>query len=62
MDTRTLFRERLRRSRDWAAAIDELEKELAAAAEAGTGSRSEQSEQLFQLAELTEDVVPERER
>ena len=30
MDTRTLLRERLRRSRDWAVAIDELEKELEA--------------------------------
>ena len=30
MDTRTLLRERLRRSRDWAATIDELEKELEA--------------------------------
>ncbi|MCB0883844.1 MAG: hypothetical protein KDB34_03665, partial [Propionibacteriaceae bacterium] len=57
MDTRTLFRERLRRSRDWAAAIDELEKELEQA-----GDKSEQSEQLYQLAELTEEVIPERER
>src|SRR5262245_7849 len=57
MDTRTLMRERLRRSRDWAAAIDELEKELES-----DGSKSEQSERLYELAALTEDVIPERER
>src|SRR3954463_9485783 len=57
MDTRTLLRERLRRSRDWAAAIDELEKELEA-----SGSKPEQSERLFELATLVEDVIPERER
>src|SRR5215468_7664521 len=57
MDTRTQLRERLRRSRDWSAAIDELEKELEA-----SGSKPEQSERLFELARVTEDVVPERER
>jgi len=57
MDTRTLLRERLRRSRDWAVAIDELEKELEA-----SGSKPEQSERLFELAALVEDVIPERER
>src|SRR2546423_4952383 len=57
MDTRTLLRERLRRSRDWAVAIDELEKELEA-----SGSKPEQSERLFELAHLVEDVIPERER
>jgi tetratricopeptide (TPR) repeat protein len=57
MDTRTLLRERLRRSRDWAATIDELEKELEA-----SGSKPEQSERLFELAALVEDVIPERER
>src|SRR3982751_2745000 len=57
MDTRTLLRERLRRSRDWSAAIDELEKELEA-----SGTRPEQSERLFELAALVEDVIPERER
>ncbi|MCE9573275.1 MAG: tetratricopeptide repeat protein [Deltaproteobacteria bacterium] len=49
--------ERLRRSRDWSAAIDELEKEAEQ-----LGSKPEQSERLFALASLTEDVVPERER
>src|SRR5215468_6685930 len=57
MDTRTLVRERLRRSRDWSAAIDDLEKELEA-----SGSKPEQSERLFELATLVEDVIPERER
>ena len=57
MDTRTLLRERLRRSRDWSAAIDELEKELEA-----SGSKPEQSERLCELAALVEDVIPERDR
>src|SRR3954471_13907967 len=57
MDTRTLLRERLRRSRDWSATIDELEKELEA-----SGTKPEQSERLFELAALVEDVIPERER
>ena len=57
MDTRTLLRERLRLSRDWAIAIDDLEKELEA-----SGSKPEQSERLFELAALVEEVIPERER
>src|SRR5262245_52344095 len=57
MDTLTLLRERLRRSRDWAATIGELEKEMEA-----SGSKPEQSERLFELAALVEDVIPERER
>jgi tetratricopeptide (TPR) repeat protein len=57
METRTLLRERLRRSRDWAITIDELEKELEA-----SGTKPEQSERLFELAALVEDVIPERER
>src|SRR5512144_1210759 len=57
MDTRTLLRERLRRSRDWSVAIDDLEKELEA-----SGSKPEQSERLFELATLVEDLIPERER
>src|SRR5512140_188413 len=57
MDTRTLLRERLRLSRDWTQTIDELEKELA-----GSGTKPEQSERLFELAALVEDVIPERER
>ncbi|MCX5741757.1 MAG: hypothetical protein NT062_04560, partial [Proteobacteria bacterium] len=57
MDTRTVLRDRLRRSRDWAATIDELEKELES-----SGTKPEQSERLFELAALVEDVIPERER
>src|SRR5260370_24190478 len=57
MDTRTLLRERLRRSRDWTQTIDELEKELEA-----SGTKPEQSERLYELAALVEDVIPERER
>jgi tetratricopeptide (TPR) repeat protein len=57
MDTRTQLRERLRRSRDWTQTIDELEKEVESA-----GTKPEQSERLFELAALVEDVIPERER
>ena len=57
MDTRTLLRERLRRSRDWSATIDELEKELES-----SGTKPEQSERLVELAALVEDVIPERDR
>ena len=52
MDTRTQLKERLRRSRDWAAAIDELEKELE-----NSGSKVEQSERLYELASLTEEAA-----
>ena len=57
MDTRMLLRDHLRRSRDWVIAIDELEKELEK-----SGPKPEQSERLYELARLSEDVVPERER
>ncbi len=57
MDTRTLLRERLRQARDWSAAIDELEKELEQ-----SGGKPDQSERLYELAQLTEEVIPERER
>jgi tetratricopeptide (TPR) repeat protein len=57
METRTLLRERLRRSRDWAATIDDLEKELET-----TGTKPEQSERLYELAAIVEDVIPEREK
>ena len=56
MDTRTMVRERLRRSRDWAATIDELDKEIEQ-----RGSKAEQSEALFDLAAISEEVIPERE-
>jgi tetratricopeptide (TPR) repeat protein len=57
MDTRTLLRERLRRSRDWTQTINELEKELEA-----SGTKPEQSERLFELATLVEDIIPERDK
>src|ERR1700704_1275064 len=57
MDTRTQLRERLRRSRDWTQTIDDLEKESEA-----TGTKPEQSERLYELASLVEDVILERER
>jgi tetratricopeptide (TPR) repeat protein len=57
MDTRNQLRERLRLSRDWVAAIDELEKEFET-----SGSKLEQSERLYELAAIVEDVIPERER
>ncbi len=49
--------ERLRRSRDWLQAIDDLERD----AEKIT-SKEERSEILFELGSLTEEVVPERDR
>ena len=57
MDTRTLLRERLRRSRDWTQTIDELEKELEGRERSPNSQR-----RLFELAVLVEDVIPERER
>ncbi len=57
MDTRTELRERLRRSRNWVVAIDELEREAES-----LQSERERSERLFELAALTEEVVPERDR
>ena len=57
MDTRTQLRDRLRQSRDWTATIDELEKEAE-----HLGTKPEQSDRLFELASLVEDVIPERER
>ena len=57
MQTRTMLRDRLRQSRDWSTTIDELEKELE-----GSGSKPEQSERLFELAAIAEEVIPERDR
>jgi len=54
---RTEIRQRLRRSRDWPSAIDELERE----AENITNER-ERSELLFEIGNLTEEVIPERDR
>lgn len=57
MDTRTQFWQRLHTSRDWLATLDELEKEIEA-----SGAKDQQSERLFDLAAIAEEVVPERER
>jgi golgin subfamily B member 1 len=54
---RTEIRQRLRRSRDWPSAIDELERE----AESINNER-ERSELLFEIGNLTEEVIPERDR
>ena len=55
MDRLTELRERLRRARDWAGAIEQLEREAEE-----VPSEQERSELLFQLAALTEEIVPER--
>ena len=54
---RTEMRERLRRSRDWTIAIDELEQEADSIA-----NEQERSELLFEIGRLTEEVIPERDR
>ncbi|HKE19803.1 MAG TPA: tetratricopeptide repeat protein, partial [Kofleriaceae bacterium] len=54
---RTEIRQRLRRSRDWPSAIDELEREAE-----GIKSERERSELLFEIGNLTEEVIPERDR
>ena len=54
---RTEIRERLRRSRDWSIAIDELEREADA-----VKNERERSEFLFDIGRLTEEVIPERDR
>ena len=51
------MKDRLWRSRDWLSAIDELEQEAN-----GVDSPEERSEVLFELAALTEEIVPERDR
>ncbi len=57
MDTRTELEGRLRRARDWGGMIDVLEREAEQ-----VGSEKERSERLFELASLTEEIVPERDR
>ncbi len=57
MDTRNLLRERLRRSRDWIATIDELEKESRRRARS-----SSKASACTSSPEIVEDVIPERER
>src|SRR5215213_4443166 len=57
MELRTEIRQRLRRTLDWHAVIDELERE----AETQT-SDADKSERLFELGRLAEEVIPERDR
>ncbi len=57
MDTRTELEGRLRRARDWGGMIDVLEREAEQ-----VGSERERSERLFELASLSEEIVPERDR
>ena len=54
---RTEIRQRLRRSRDWPSAIDELEREAE-----DIKNERERSELLFEIGALTEEVIPERDR
>ena len=57
MEVRTEWRERLRRSSDWSGLIEEFEREAEAVDNAST-----RAELLFDLAALTEEIVPEQER
>jgi golgin subfamily B member 1 len=54
---RTEIRQRLHRSRDWPSAIDELEREAE-----DVKNERERSELLFEIGNLTEEVIPERDR
>ncbi len=54
---RTEIRQRLHRSRDWPSAIDDLEREAE-----DIKSERERSELLFEIGNLTEEVIPERDR
>ena len=57
MEIRSEFRERLRNYRDWNVAVDELEHELDQIEDP-----EQRSELLYDLGQLTEEVVPERDR
>ena len=54
---RTEIKERLRRSRDWVLAIDELEQEAEVIED-----KAERSQVLFEIGAASEEVVPERDR
>ncbi len=54
---RTEIRDRLRRSRNWSLAITEIEQEIEDVAD-----EKQRSEMLFEIANVTEEVIPERER
>ncbi|MCG8418317.1 MAG: tetratricopeptide repeat protein [Proteobacteria bacterium] len=57
METRSNLRARLRSSRDWAAEIDDIEREIES-----LESHQDRSEKLYVLAALAEEVIPERDR
>ncbi len=57
MELRTDIKRRLRGSRDWTAVIEELEREL----ELVEGAE-DKSEQLFELGQACEEIVPDRDR
>ncbi|MEM9490519.1 MAG: hypothetical protein AAGC55_15335, partial [Myxococcota bacterium] len=57
MELRTDLRECLRRSRDWAAAIDEVERGIERLEDP-----AERSHKLFELGAVAEEVSPERDR
>src|SRR5215470_13804016 len=57
METRTEIRRRLRTARDWAAVVQELEREVETLT-----SQSERSDRLYELGLLAEEVIPDRER
>ena len=57
MELRSDLRDRLHRSRNWSAFVDELEREIEA-----LESPEERSEQLYALGTLAEEVIPERDR
>ena len=54
---RTEIRERVRRARDWSLEINTLEQEAE-----GVQDVEERSELLFEIANITEEIIPERER
>ena len=57
MQLRAEIRQRLRSSRDWHAVIEELEREAE-----GLASEAEKSERLYEVGQLAEEVVPDRDR
>src|SRR5215470_10461855 len=57
METRTEIRRRLRTARDWAAVVQELEREVETLT-----SQSERSDRLYEIGLLAEEVIPDRER
>ncbi len=57
MELRTEIRRRLRSARDWTVVIDELDREVEAVT-----SEAEKSERLYEIGQLCEEVIPDRDR